>query len=558
MEEKMGSRVLFACIANLLLFSIVSLFSCEEQGIAPGTSDGNGDTDSDADNDSDSDSDADNDADNDADSDGDDILPGGDEDGDGIPNAVEGSDDPDEDGIPNYEDEDSDGDGIPDEEEAGGEDPVDTDNDGTPDYLDLDSDNDGLADSAELEEGTDPTNPDTDGDGIYDIIEVAYGSDPNDSNDVVPPEVFVVILPYQGDHAERNLDFGTDITYADILIMVDLSGSMSDEHENLKQGINDIIITGVQAEVPDAAFGLVQFCDWGLRPYELTQAITTDVSEIESAVNTIATCNGGAEPHSESLFQAASGEGLTGQVCGMWVPGFGCFEWVNVNIPASSCPSGTVGGACFREDALPIFLMMTDEEFLTYVAQSGTTIHGNPAAIAAMNAIGAKFIGVDSSGGLAEAGFTEISNGTGSVDSSGNAFNFTIASDGTGLSDAIVGAVVDLTQNVQLDVTTEKENIDTNPYDVDARDFIKAIVPNGADPTDGYDSKDETTFYSVDPGTVVDFDVDFHNDFFEPPTVEATMFKALIHVVGDGTLLDTREVYIIVPGKDADPDLPPI
>jgi carboxypeptidase D len=76
-----------------------------------------------------------------------------DDDGDGIPNIVEGNGNPDGDDVPNYLDWDSDGDGIPDAAEG----VVDSDEDATPDYLDLDSDNDGYSDLHELLAGTSPT-----------------------------------------------------------------------------------------------------------------------------------------------------------------------------------------------------------------------------------------------------------------------------------------------------------------------------------------------------------------------------------------------------------------
>jgi hypothetical protein len=64
-------------------------------------------------------------------------------DGDGIPNASEGSGDADGDGLPNARDDDADGDDVPDAVEGN----VDSDGDGTPDFLDTDSDNDGIPDS---------------------------------------------------------------------------------------------------------------------------------------------------------------------------------------------------------------------------------------------------------------------------------------------------------------------------------------------------------------------------------------------------------------------------
>jgi len=112
-----------------------------------------------------------------------------DDDGDGIPNSVEGTGDADNDGIPNYLDNDSDGDGIPDAIEAGDDpaNPVDTDSDGTPDYLDDDSDGDGISDNVEGAGDTDGDgtpnylDTDADGDGIPDSVE---GTDDSDSDGI--------------------------------------------------------------------------------------------------------------------------------------------------------------------------------------------------------------------------------------------------------------------------------------------------------------------------------------------------------------------------------------
>jgi len=63
--------------------------------------------------------------------------PNDDQDGDTIPDNVEGAGDPDGDNIPNFLDPDSDGDGIPDEVEVGPNprEPLDSDGDGVPDFL---------------------------------------------------------------------------------------------------------------------------------------------------------------------------------------------------------------------------------------------------------------------------------------------------------------------------------------------------------------------------------------------------------------------------------------
>lgn len=122
------------------------------------------------------------------------VLPG-DQDGDGIPDAMEGFEtllDSDGDSIPDFIDTDSDNDGIPDSLEAAADytddlcNPtiLDTDGDQVPDYLDEDSDGDTIPD--EIEAGDDGNNPvDTDGDTMPDF------QDPDSDNDTIPDEVEV-------------------------------------------------------------------------------------------------------------------------------------------------------------------------------------------------------------------------------------------------------------------------------------------------------------------------------------------------------------------------------
>lgn len=492
-------------------------------------------------------------------------VPDADDDNDGIPNDYEGPGDFDNDGTPNYLDEDSDDDGIPDAIEAGGSPPRDSDEDNKPNYLDLDSDNDGLPDAEEIAAGTDPTKPDTDGDGTWDLVELAHGSDPTDQANTVPSEVFTVVLPYEGDEQKRDLTFETDITYADILLMMDLSGSMSEEHSNLQEQINDIIICGIRNELKDPGFGLVKFGTWGNKSYELARKITTDAADVQSAMETISVCGGHRETHAEALYLASTGEAFTSTVnasCKKNWFGVPMDGWCNINVPAPNCGPGTSGGACFRDGALPIFLMISDEDFINTSDLSytnGPSPHTIEQAIQAMNNIGAKFIGVDSGiNNRAEGTYNTIATETASVDGLGNPFNFPIASDGSGLSSSIVDAVIDLTKNVQLDISTLEKNNPSNPDNVDATKFIKNIDPNDSDPANSYDSKDGKTFFGVDPGTLVKFDAHFQNDFYKPKTVEATLFKATIHVVSDATLLSSREVYILVPGKDAEIVIPPL
>lgn len=456
----------------------------------------------------------------------------GDADGDGILNSVEcpyfPCADSDGDGKANCLDLDSDDDGISDEnEKKNSTNPYNSDTDG-----------DGLTDYQESQYGTNPNKKDSDSDGYDDLAEIAYGTDPNSASDKIPEDVFYVILPYKpGFQINRQLDFSTDIQQADIAILVDLSGSMSGEHSNLKQGINNVIITGVKAQIPNTGFGLVKFGTLQDQPYFIQQHITLDTAEIQNAVNTISTCDGSDEYHTFALWRTATGFPYNANIDGY-----------NLGIFGSSCTGESYGGMCFRPGSLPIFIMASDEKFTDgdYSSKSGDSVIHKADAITAMNNINAKFIGIDSGSSLND--FNEISEGTGSKDSLGGYFNYTIDSDGSGMSDQIVLAVLNLVSHVRMNVSTRKEHLSGSCESKESIDFIKAVSPASAAPPENVESFDETTFIKVLPGTTVTFDIDFENDFCKPAKDQMPVFTARIDVYGDETsLLDSRDVLIIVP-----------
>ena len=465
-----------------------------------------------------------------------------DSDGDGIPDLYEGIGDPDGDGDPNFVDKDSDGDGIPDSEEnEGALPPLDTDGDGTYDFLDTDSDGDGLSDATEYAvAGSDPKLPDSDGDGFDDNSEFILGSDPNDSSSVISEDAFYVLLPYNGEPVVQHLKFSTDIQKVDVLILVDLSGSMIDEHTNLKNGIKNTIIDGVRNEIPDSAFGLVKFGTLQDDPYILAQPITMNADAVKSAVDGITDCNGSDEYHTHALWEAACGEGDYEDIktSNMFGTCTATTQHSDFTVAPVNCSGqlGSIGGACFRDEALPIFIMASDEGFTDddFCGWKDGSRKNRDMAIEKMNAINAKFIGLDSGSSMSD--FNYISDGTGSNDGAGTRFNFTVNSDGTGFSNAIVDAVIALTNNIQIDITTKVKHV-PNEYGVeDTSKFVKSISPE--------------SFPDVKPGQQVTFDVTFENTFYQNKSYDSQVFTATISVLGDGAFLDTRDVVIVVPGAD--------
>jgi hypothetical protein len=274
---------------------------------------------------------------------------------------------------------------------------------------------------------------------------------------------------------------------------------------------------------------------------------------VKNAVDGISTSGGFAEYHEFALYASVVGEAIDENVryCSD-DPLFGGDDYDNINMsqPAADCSGGigTIGRACFRERALPILIMASDEYF-DHDGDNGKHWTWNSGfekraaqVIPVMNDINAKFIGLDS--GNAMNNFNEISVGTGSVDSSGNPFNYKISANGTGFSDQIVNAVKELTKGIKVDVTTDKTHVD-NDYGVsDTTKFIQSISPD--------------IFPDLQPGVEVTFDVTFRNwdegagdCIYKNESSETALFVATIDVLGDGALLDTRQVFIKVPGKDS-------
>jgi len=505
----------------------------------------------------------------------------GDSDGDGINNELECPEfpcmDSDGDDLPDCLDADSDGDGNSDSIECPEDDCKDTDADGTPDYLDRDSDNDGLPDKKEKDIGTDPYLKDTDGDGSDDLAEIAYGSDPLDDTDTIPAGIFYVVLPYNAqDDVTRTLTFSTKIEAIDIVIMIDTSGSMSEEFYNLKSEINDKIVDQIDASFPSPGFTAYGF---NTVPWDLRSPVTNDADYIKSQVDATKCDGSGNELQVQTIYQAATGEGIQsvvrscmngkcGEIFGYKVPD------ENINWPEADCSAqlGSIGGVCSRKKSMPIYIMITDESLQACPAEenlgqwdSCAWAFGNPVgistetAIAAMNGIGAKFIGINSEfscendGGTCTEGsapdddFELFSMMTGSLDKDGKDFNtHTANADGSGMSDQIANAVISLTTWIDMDVTTGKMS-DQSCNNIDVAEFVKSSTTIEADPPDGVSGQDETTFFSVTQGTDVTFDVHFYNDFCINQTDSWMEFEAQVTVLGNSSYLSNRLVHVVVP-----------
>ncbi|MBI5490885.1 MAG: hypothetical protein HY905_26370 [Deltaproteobacteria bacterium] len=481
-----------------------------------------------------------------------------DSDGDTINDQAEGADDTDGDTVPDYLDDDTDGDGIPDVVEG----LTDTDGDGRANFIDLDSDNDGLTDSEEHGvRGTDPLDSDSDGDGIDDLSEVALDTDPMDPGSVPPPDTFYFVLPFEDEAGPKTQDFEfqTTLIMADVFFLIDTTGSMGEEINNLLLGLTDVVIPGILASIPDVALGLARFEDFPMAPYgeagndvyTLEQQMTTAHERVYDAIARLSVYRGADLPEADvpALWSAATGDPI-----GFYTAPF-------ISDPTTP-GGGTLGGAGFREDSQPIIVLITDAAFHNDVGGgdpydpdvlgAGTPNITYAQALGSLLTISARVIGVASLA-VARDDLEDIALDTGTIDAAGAPIVFDVGADGTGLSTGLVAAISDLASGTPQDVDTLLEDDTTDS--VDATLFIDSVVPVSADPPSplGFASMDTTTFYGVIPGTVVTFRVTAYNDFVEEGDT-SQVFKCVLVVRGNGVArLDFHDVIILVPAKDAEP-----
>jgi len=407
-----------------------------------------------------------------------------------------------------------------------------------------DRDNDGIPDADEPTHGTNPDEADSDGDGVDDGVEVLAGTDPTDATSTIPPTDFYVVLPYEDPAIFRELDFTARLGRADIFFLVDTTGSMGAAIGSVRDSLSSTIVPAINDAIADAVMGVGDYRDFPIDPYgspgtdypfNLGQAMTTDVARVQSAVNALSLGNGADGPESmvEAVHRAVAG----------------------------TCAGGAgFGEACFRSMSHPIVVLVTDAPSHNGPGGSEPYSGVSPTprtyseAVSALTANEVKIVGgaVDATGGLpfpfpipggsgARADLEDFARDTGSraLDGSLTVYD----SPGGEVSTSVVDGILDLVGSTEQDVTSRQIDDDTDA--VDATRFMKAICPVRATRATTFD---DTTFYGVGGGTTITFEVHFENDFL-PAESFVQIFQAFIEVidVDTGTALDRRNVYIVVP-----------
>jgi hypothetical protein len=334
------------------------------------------------------------------------------------------------------------------------------------------------------------------------------------------PVPVCIDVPPDGSPVLATFTLPVALAVVDLMFLLDATGSMRDEIDNIRHRLRGRVVPGVRDAIPDAAFGLAYVGEFpvsphgppGILPYELRTPITRDLLTLESALERYPVWGNYDEPEAqvEALFQAATGAGLS-----PWIPA------------SPGCPAGGLGGACFRRHALPVIMLITDAPFhngppgVSPISRYRFTPapHEYADALAALRELGVMVIGLGAVDPFAMSPMSHlraIARDTGAMDASGAPLAFDIGSSGTGVGDGIVEAVTRLASGVPLDVSATV--VDVPGDDVDAQDLVSAIRPLSADPMDAVVAIEADRFVGVQPGTLVTFEIEVSAEGIEPST----------------------------------------
>ncbi len=506
-----------------------------------------------------------------------------DTDGDWVSDREEAGADTDRDGTLDRVDLDSDDDGVPDVDEVGDRDlssrAVDTDLDGVADYRDPDSDADGISDRLETEHGTDRTSDDTDGDGASDLIEIGAGTDPLDSMD--HPRArgdFVFVMPPERDGAPVRdvLDFATDLRRGDVYFLMDTTGSMDEEIATLRADLERTILPAIRAQLPEAWVGLGRYDDYptdgyggrGDVPYAHLLSMTDDTDAVIAAVATLRTHFGDDRPESAgpAMFAAITGSQLD------WPepdPGDAQHDAHPVPaLPASCEAEGAFGHPCFRPDAVPVFVNITDAPMHEGPDGSSPYTFDAPSYDALLGALtprSARVLWIDSGDALSRADGARLAADTGANDEEGAPLVYPIERTGVGLTEAIVEGIRAVS-GIVFEVSLAWRDDPSDAVDTRAA-FVRSVTAvvdgdrgRGCTASVSLDLDDDGTpdaFEGVGPGERVCFEIETRPNSSVEATLAPQVFLATLVVLGDGfTPLDERRVFFLVPPRIPDPGVP--
>lgn len=367
-----------------------------------------------------------------------------------------------------------------------------------------------------------------------------------------PPPPLCIEVPPDVPTVRVELEVPAALRVVDVMFLVDSTASMQDEIDSVRARLRDVVVPGVRAIIPDAAFGVALFGEFPVPPHArrgddvgpflLRSPITTEVVRIETALDETPVWGNLDDPEAaiEGLYQIATGEGLSPFIT-----------------PSVGCPGGGVGGACFRTEAFRIAMLVTDAPMHNGPggASPYTVVvprpHTYEQALEAVDAADLFVIGL----GASDRGrpsplphLDALGRDTGSVDASGAPLVFDIGTRGDRIGEDIVNAVRRLASDVPLDVDAVVED---RPGDaVDALDVIRGIRALSAEPPGGVESIAGSRFVGVRPGTILTYELEIDASGL-PISTERREFPARVIFRASGrSRIEVRDIVVVVPGED--------
>ncbi len=361
-----------------------------------------------------------------------------------------------------------------------------------------------------------------------------------------------VEVPRDAGVVEVSFDLPVRLAVVDVMFVIDATASMIDEIDAVRRRLRDVVVPGVRASIPDAAFGVAFVGEFpvephgpsDVRPYELRTPITTDTLVVESSLEDPPEWGNFDEPEAqvEGLYQVITGEGLS-----PWIP------------PSSGCPSGGSGAACFRREALPIVLVVTDAPMNNgppgirpesrYRFTRPATPHTYAEALAALRSVDALAIGLGARDSFAMSPMShlrQLARDTGAIDASGP-LAFDIGGSGEGVGRSVVDAIERLAEGTPLDVDAIVEDVPGDPYD--ATLLVRRVLARSANPTDGVREIVDGRFLGTLPGTRVTFAVELDTSRF-PETTETVVIPARVSFRAfERARLGREDVVFVIPGE---------
>lgn len=326
--------------------------------------------------------------------------------------------------IPDFQSYDNDGDGLPDGDEVNC-DPQKYPFAATNTRLSHDSDGDGGSDAAEyaaaqfaIEQNKNCDNETKKCYKIPSLTQIGHFELISSPDQVIcdaAVEVkdifdFYFELPKNGPEKSDNLIFSPSVSKLDVVINLDVTGSMQAEIDDIKSKLGSTIIPKTKERVSDSAFGISAFADFPItlgnnsgvhygyptnrtkyqadKPWNMLANVTTDSGVLTGAVSNYALTDGADYPEAgyESLWQIAGADTVTSETQTKYATMANDGTYCTGNptgwtlLEAITPTADRWGGARFRNDSLPVVVHVTDAPSHSSTLATGFSLQEYPYA----------------------------------------------------------------------------------------------------------------------------------------------------------------------------------